>query len=507
MAFERSTRLPPFVPDELLFLLEDGQRDIDAEGVLDEVVTNFGGRMQQASRSLRGPTRIEGAQPVRVLSAESLPSKTPEDAYALFAQLDQQMQARGSSVIWQPNWVIGMAGEHDGGNAGGGPGARPIPMRGEWATRPIPFRSRVVQPLQEQAAQGNGMVRLIFLDAWNPDMRESRRLMERPLYRFMNDYCLGETFQMRDYYASCDGDPFPMPDHGLFAAYLAGELIGSKRLWLHDTVQAQIAATLSRADWEVIRPTSASANVSVEAVRVLDEYGAGDSKRLIDALTDIAASIKADERVIVNMSLVFNIPRTPPSEHFRSRWPGLGHGPDRLDRALHEALQALHDKGALLFAAAGNSSEGEERRVPALFPAAYEEVVGVTAASYSGQREAYYANRVGRRDLAIFGGEVKEVFGPDNQRRVVIDERYPLVGPFTDAHVPVLGSEPDPVNETGAVAWAGTSFATPLASGLATLLWSAHPERTAREIHTSLLELADGRLESGTPYVDLFEFD
>lgn len=506
MASNRSTLLPPFVPDELLFVVEDGQRDIDAEGMLDEVVTNFGGRMQQASRSLSGPTRIEAAQPLRVLSAESFPAKTPEDAYALFAQLDQQMQARGSSVIWQPNWVIGIAGEHDGGG-GGGPGARPIPIRGEWATRPLPFRSRIVQPLQARAAQGNGTVRLIFLDAWNADQGESRRLAERPLYRFMNDYCLGETFQMRDYYASCDGDPFPMPDHGLFAAYLAGELIGSKRLWLHDTVQAQIASTLSRADWDVIRPSHDSAKVSVEAVRVLDEYGAGDSKRLIDALTDIAAGMTSDERVIINMSLVFNIPRTPPSDQFRDRWPGLSKRPDRLDRALHDAIRALHDKGALLFAAAGNSSQGEERRAPALFPAAYEEVVGVTAASYGGEREAYYANRVGSQDLAVFGGEVKEVVDADKRKRVVIDERYPLVGPFTDSRVPVLGNEPDPVNETGVVAWAGTSFATPLASGLATLLWSAHPERTASEIRATLLDLADGRLENGTPYIDLFEFD
>ncbi len=506
--------MAPFAPDEVLFVLDESVSfgsDPDATlDRLDEVLGDFGGALDKSSLE---PISFDPAAPrgVPLLPARRLNASTYHEAYQMFVELDKRLRAEVPSVIWQPNWLIGASGNGvGGGGSGAGPGARPIPLKaGE-----VRWRRAVLDPLRERA-RGGGKVRLIFLDTWNSDLGETERhLASLPLYRLLNNH-----FRDADVPATVqamrndDPDPFPMPDHGLFAAYLAGEVIGRERLQLHDSV----LGTFAPEEVELLAQSAGEGGVSLEAVRVLNEFGGGDVLRLIAALHEIADSVQPGERVIVNMSLVLNIPDNQDKlpevyqipravrEHFEGRWPWQPYRSDRLDRGLYDAIQRLRNQGVLLVAAAGNNSQGEALRLDARFPAAYDEVLGVTAATVSGEQEAWYANRVQAGGVALFAGDVREGV-VDGESKMVLDERYPLVGPFSNSAVPTLGVSSDPPNESGWVAWAGTSFATPLASGLAALLWSASPDQDASEVANALRSLAPSSLASGTPYIDLFEW-
>jgi hypothetical protein len=477
---------------------------------------------------------IDGQTPLEVLPVKGLNATTHKEGYELFALLDQQMREQAPNAIWQPNWLAGAALEWPGGyGAGAGPGARPLPLEG-LTTKCLPLRKWVKQLRRgvknEAARTEKGNVRLIILDGWNDNHEETARHLQRlPFLRYLNDHARGERFRQGKDYAAVrhdDPDPFPMPDHGLFAAYLASQVIGMQHLQLHPSIMAElseqeqallalqeangclsldgISHLLKRLPGAKEEQPDSLGPITLESVRVLDEYGVGDSKRLIQSLIELADTIQPDERVIVNMSLVLNMPdyrhlSQDICELFDGRWPGQDKCDDQLDRAFHQAIESLHNKGALLFGATGNNSQGEVERLDARFPAAYQEVVDITAARYDGTSEAYYANRATAQGLAVFAGDV-------NEKRQ-IDPRYPLAGPFTDSHIPIPGDNNDPANQKGAVAWAGTSFATPLASGLAALLWAANPTQNAEQVRSELLALAKGRtLGNGTPFVDLFAF-
>ncbi|MGQ4515753.1 type VII secretion-associated serine protease mycosin [Streptomyces sp. DW26H14] len=126
-----------------------------------------------------------------------------------------------------------------------------------------------------------------------------------------------------------------------------------------------------------------------------------------------------------------------------------GNGPE-LDSAVKYAL----DKGKLLFAAVGNSGEGQNRPE---FPAATPGVVGV-------------------------GGLDRKA------------NQLPLsnTGPQVDISAPAQDiTSPCPSSTNGCVG-SGTSSATALTSASAALLWSKHPDWTNNQILRVLLNTASG---------------
>jgi subtilisin family serine protease len=301
----------------------------------------------------------------------------------------------------------------------------------------------------------------------------------------------GFDVTLNDYAANRENDPFPIPDHGVFVAAAAAQVAGWQHMTLHSSVP-------SLGDDENLAAES-NGLIQMESVRVLGEYGVGDTYQLVRQLERIADSIQPNEKVIVNLSLVIN---TPPEGFAVRRLFGAdsGKNPADLHVALHKAIDRLYKKGkgALIIAAAGNSSAGEAGRERALYPAAFDEVLAVTAATPDGTKEAYYANRVYSKGVAVFGGTVKKDVASG---KLVVDEKFPLDGPFTDSKVPVFGEDPD--NDSGQVLWAGTSFATPRVAGLAARIWLAEPELSAGDVRAKVQALATGKLQCGTPYIDL----
>jgi len=127
---------------------------------------------------------------------------------------------------------------------------------------------------------------------------------------------------------------------------------------------------------------------------------------------------------------------------------------------LYDAVKYAYEKNVLLVAAAGNEENDTKR-----YPAAYDEVIAVTATDRD-DNPAWFSN---------FGDWVE------------------LAAPGVDIYSTIRGPSYD--------YWSGTSFACPHVSGLAALVWSEFPNATRDWIRTRLRETAD---DLGNPGFDIY---
>lgn len=189
--------------------------------------------------------------------------------------------------------------------------------------------------------------------------------------------------------------------------------------------------------------------------RVLNEYGCGDLMTLHRALNAFFAAMSDEggrlDGVVVNLSLGVHQPREPEGESLPGEVVSLEH-------LLHEAFL----RGAVVVAAAGNDSAGLREPATTNLPAAYPFVIGVAADNVDVARACY--SNVG--DLAAPGAE---------GRAAVADACEPRADTClaSDAGCPLGVVSLSPSSSTGYRFWVGTSFATPLVSGLAALAYEA----------------------------------
>lgn len=231
-------------------------------------------------------------------------------------------------------------------------------------------------------------------------------------------------------------------------------------------------------------------------VPVLNDYGIGDFGTLLHAVERLLAQRKADQPLVLNLSLGF----ATPYERLAAAWFGLKRPDDkryvhdpgmqtpgrdecwagahlgevsRTVELLHAGIRAfaeyLHASDCLIVAAAGNDSADEVEaglpRSSPRIPARYDTVLGVAATARDPHQPARYSN-VGDEwafgdGVATFGGDAVGAEPRDGVIGVYSAERFPNGAP----------------NRTGWAQWSGTSFATPLISGIAATYWAA--ERAA----------------------------
>ena len=249
---------------------------------------------------------------------------------------------------------------------------------------------------------------------------------------------------------------------------------------------------------------SIDSQVKIECVRVLNDFGVGDTTTLINAFEDIQNRFINGtlNRAVVNLSLV----ATPSDDE-------LGMSPYMLERedmqsireALYQSMASLASNyGVVFVASAGNDSDQRPGSMPsptrfdARYPAAFAyntdsgpaipQVIPVGAVN-SSEEASSFSNYPGPSGIAAYGGELPQpdpsaaqsnvltsvVPGTvDALRGVYTAEYYPSLyhgDPVPPRVMPLPPPEdypeyPVPDNHAWAY-WAGTSFATPIITAIA----------------------------------------
>jgi hypothetical protein len=185
-------------------------------------------------------------------------------------------------------------------------------------------------------------------------------------------------------------------------------------------------------------------NTRVLSVRVLDSQGAGFASKIADGIR-YAADYPGVK--VINLSLQQDSSNA-----------------EEKSSLLEEAIKYAQRKGLLVVSAAGNQPVQEPS-----YPANYDGVLSVAAVDGSNDTVASFSRRGPWVDIAAPGVGV-----------------LTLATPCADGNCWVT---PD-----------GTSFAAPIVSGAAALVWAAHPGLSAQQVAARLMSTADAVPGTGTDF-------
>jgi subtilisin family serine protease len=211
-------------------------------------------------------------------------------------------------------------------------------------------------------------------------------------------------------------------------------------------------------------------NSPTHLIRVLGDNACGSVGTLVEGIDGFMSAMKAGgiRKVVINLSL------------------GVHHLPHGDVPLLRATLRAANQSGALIVAAAGNDSPELAPPIRAQVPARYPFVVGVVASTPEGRRSCY-SNRAisisNHRDLAAPGGNGGK--NPSDGTEDCVSRTMTWAAPPQPCTGNMracgygLVSLIEPVNigpnqwDPQYGYWSGTSFATPLVSGLAALIFQS----------------------------------
>jgi hypothetical protein len=196
----------------------------------------------------------------------------------------------------------------------------------------------------------------------------------------------------------------------------------------------------------------------IQLVRVLTADGCGDLFGLNKAIHHFISSNRDQRGLLLNTVMNFSLGVTRPREMGLIDLNGIENEIESLETALFEAFR----RGAVIVAASGNDSVDGILRLPSELPASYPFVIGVAASNIQGA-PACFSNA---GDVIAPGadGQIGEmVCTPLAQTCPTVADadgncEWGLVS---------LASTSD----TGYAYWVGTSFASPLVSGLSAIAY------------------------------------
>lgn len=222
----------------------------------------------------------------------------------------------------------------------------------------------------------------------------------------------------------------------------------------HGTHVAGIAAATTN---NSIGIAGAGYNTKIVSFKTLDDSGSGYASYNLRAFNHLKNSY-SNKKVIINMSLGGPVPLTSYNPYL-------------------EAVKDMYDSGFIIVAAAGNDNENTM-----FYPAAASETVSVgalnrfdTKASYSNYGSSWVDVSSPGGDLCtkgqVFNGKtcLETYFGIDK----------------------IASTYPTSLNSEGYAILAGTSMATPLVSGILSLVWSANTNLTNKQVVEILLGNTD----------------
>ncbi len=396
-----------------------------------------------------------------------------------------------------PNWLTSPL--QTGGQPIGGPGAPPMdsekfPYSGTWK-----FKQDVFKKLIEENKGSSEQVTVVILDTAFGDAQtvigqaqripqyNNNGLLQRIVADLQNGRMTidlshvplpGPEFRSGlDEYGRCCG--YNMVDHGLFVAGIIRDIVPQAK---------------------------------IELVCIQNPYGSGDMHLFLGALQDIALHHPNLEHVVLNLSLGV----MPALEELHQIWfSSCCDAPDcteamrlmdLLQLGVRLPIRALIEKNAVIVAAAGNDSLGKNPPNGPRIPACYDDVLGVAAVDREGEA-AGFSNRANLyhwgSGIATYGGEepnddsetlawyigksLPQGPTPDSVQGLYLNPTYPPLNADESGN---RGT-----NTTGWAWWSGTSFATPIASGLA-----AHCILHGKRGQYVIKAILDGLASSNAPY-------
>jgi len=396
-----------------------------------------------------------------------------------------------------PNWITSSSGAH----MTGGPGTIPRAAEaGDW-------RFAVQQPVARWTQGRDGPPRwpvvVAVLDTW-PD-RDLSAVAADPRYQ--------DNWLLQDLAAP-----------GAITVWEPGGAHVPPRMTNADADHGLFVAGIVH---------SVAPHAELHLLRVLDAYGRGDTYRLLQALDYCLDLAQHGRRVVVNMSLYLLIPPDDADQDLWDIW--FKHDPDypgrlrrkntalleQLDEAIEQRIALLLDAGAVVVAAAGNDalfygSEAQPKHLQPRLPADYDAAFCVVATDQDGHI-ARFSNKADAPSsgacVATLGGQgiLERTIGASGQTstRVVVDGNDGVVSVYSGPDIEIVGD-----NTTGWAYWAGTSFATPIISGLAANVLArdevaregdpTRPPLTPRGVMATILSMAPtGATDPslGCPYV------
>jgi Subtilase family len=386
-----------------------------------------------------------------------------------------------SLSVATPNWLTAGSAEH---NGHGGPGGRPVP-----AARPRPVASGREEWEFELPVElglpadnhncGEG-VEVFILDTvpCEVDLQQALKRwvatnqhdLLKQLFDPSNPLDIipaGRThlLQQANYFLP-DSD-YVMSDHGLFVAGIIRSIAPQAKLHLVEVLNPFGVGTV----------TTIGHGFALAACRAREMARAGKPAK-----------------VLVNASLFVDVtPDDPASQKLIAKrdpfWKDYQLTNIHRDVAPIKKMCTLIDSyGAGIIAAAGN--DGEPGSIPdARFPAAFDSVFGVGALTHDSMAPAGYSNKVDRplaQGIATIGGNTvpkPATAGATAPVFTKTDPKHGLLGVYTSWF-------PDgTVNKTGWARWSGTSFATPIITGVVAALMSEQDPTTGN------LYTADGAMK------------
>jgi hypothetical protein len=395
----------------------------------------------------------------------------------------------------------------------GGPGARPVLRTAQPSNPPI-NAPEFVQGTQHAGHKDGEGVKVVILDtAWPKDMLETayrdridpgkpgavhNALVEALLNPSSDRLQISQmpaSDRDRLSLVQLEDHPYQMPDHGLFVAGIIHTIAPSAKLVL---------------------------------VEVLNIYGVGDLISITRGLKEVAVAKNDAERkefsadrLLINCSLCMNLPfelsedGTDDILNIRAALAAASVDEEtwllQESRLMQRVVDLLFSQGRKIIAAAGNESKDPAARPQARYPAAFASVLGVGAIPRqgSGQPVSSYSNLSDTpppKGIVALGGEA----GAGNGVLGLYLGQEPPASPGSGmlpgqppAQVP---NPPDPTT-TGWAWWAGTSFATPIVTGVLARKLGKKPHGTAASHAVDELmkdpALAQGATPAGEDKLDL----
>ena len=436
------------------------------------------------------------------LEAQEAQKLAVKELFSLIRDLDDDRKNAPVKLgVVSPNWLVSSNPASEPGGTGG-PGGKPSPVKLEDVgihnfNSPSMFYPSGVPSIQP--GDGNGVVVAILDTSYSVEQLEKIKT-DWPKHDLIQKL-LGTPGALR----GVDGELNVHPD-SLAENYLPGVKIDGHYDYDMTDHGLFVAGIIN-----CIAPQA-----ELHLYQVLNQYGLGDLLSIARALQDIMVNFGDRlDKLVINMSLTLNMPleekhfnegdemgleilkSKPKPEWFwnllhwicriiqlffprlRCRWSWF----DRQAMPLEWISDLVYMLGPSMVAAAGNNA-ANGYRPSALYPAAFDSVLGVGALSRGAPwrnttplAPATYsdlADTPTTQGVVAFGGEEGEGNG--------------VLGVY-------VGNIPDGTpngtpNPTGWAWWAGTSFATPIISGLVAAWVIGKEVASTREAINKLLDIA-----------------